>query len=72
MQFQRRRTMMRIVTTNMIVHTEGYTLHKEQGAVLRRVNLNYEHVREPVVVPRPQIEDFNSLVVVHDKMEYYS
>ena len=63
---------MRIVTTNTIVHTEGYTLHKERGAVTRRVNVDYEHVREPVIVPRPRIEDFNSLVVVHDKMEYYS
>jgi hypothetical protein len=64
--------MMRIVTTNTIVHTEGYTLRRERGAVLRRVNTDYEHVREPVIVPRPKIEDFNSLVVVHDKVEYYS
>lgn len=63
---------MRIVTNNTIIHTEGYTRHKEQGAVVRRTNVSYEHVREPVIVPRPQIEDFNSLVVVHDKMEYYS
>ena len=63
---------MQIVTTNVVVHTEGYTLHKERGAVLRRVNVDYEHVRAPVIVPRPQIEDFNSLVVVHNKMEYYS
>jgi hypothetical protein len=63
---------MRIVTTNTLIHTEGYVRHKERGATMRRVNVNYEHVREPVIVPRPQIEDFNSLVVVHDKMEYYS
>ena len=63
---------MRIVSSNTIVHTEGYTLHKERGAVIRRNSLNYEHVREPVIVPRPQLEDFNALVVVHDKMEYYS
>ena len=63
---------MRIVTTNTIVHTEGYTLSKERGTVMRRVNVDYEHVREPVIVPRPKIEDFNALVVVHNKMEYYS
>ena len=63
---------MRIVTTNTVVHTEGYTLSKERGAVTRRTNVDFEHVREPVIVPRPRIEDFNSLVVVHDKMEYYS
>ncbi|MDR1049138.1 MAG: hypothetical protein LBL51_05230 [Synergistaceae bacterium] len=63
---------MRIVNTNTTIHTEGYTFHRERGAVIRRVNLDYEHVREPVIVPRPQIEDFNSLVIVSDKMEYYS
>ncbi|MDR3229863.1 MAG: hypothetical protein LBT65_00330 [Synergistaceae bacterium] len=63
---------MRVVTTNTIVHTEGYTLHKERGVDLRRSSVNYEHVREPVIVARPQIEDFNSLVVVHDRMELYS
>jgi hypothetical protein len=63
---------MRIVTTNTTIHTEGYTRRKERGGEIRRTNVNYEHVREPVIVQRPQIEDFNSLVVVHDKMEYYS
>ena len=63
---------MRIVSTNTVIHTEGYTRHKERGAVIRRNKVNYEHVREPVVVPRPQLEDLNSLVIVHDKMEYYS
>ena len=63
---------MQIVTTNTIVHTEGYTLPKERGQAVRRENTNYEHVREPVIVTRPRIEDFNSLVVVHDKVEYYS
>lgn len=63
---------MRIVTTNTIVHTEGATHSKERGSSIRRNTINYEHVREPVTVPRPQIEDFNALVVVHDKMEYYS
>ena len=63
---------MQVVTTNTITHTEGYTLHKERGTVMRRVNVNYEHVREPVIVQRPRIEDLNALVVVHDKVEYYS
>ena len=63
---------MQIVRSNTITHTEGHVLHKERGAVIRRDSVNYEHVREPVIVPRPKIEDFNSLVVVHDKMECYS
>ena len=63
---------MQVVSSNTIIHTQGYTLHKERGTVIRRSNVNYEHVREPVIVPRPKIEDFNSLVIVHDKMEFYS
>ena len=64
--------MVEIVSSNSITHTTGYTLHKERGTVMRRMNVDYEHVREAVIVPRPRIEDFNSLVVVHDKMEFYS
>ena len=60
------------VTTNTVRHTEGYTYSKERGSVIRRTNEIYEQVREPVIVPRPRVEDFNSLVVVHNKMEYYS
>ena len=63
---------MRIVSNEFTVHTEGYTFAKDRGAVTRRSNINFEHVKEPVTVPRPRIEDFNELVVVHDKMEYYS
>ncbi|MCL2009282.1 MAG: hypothetical protein FWG71_01890 [Synergistaceae bacterium] len=60
------------VTTNTVTHTTGYTHHRERGPDVRRVNVNYEYVMEPVIIPRPRIEDFNSLVVVHNKMEYYS
>lgn len=63
---------MRIVTTNTLIHTEGYTYRKERGPSIRRENVDYEHVKVPVIVPRPRIEDFNSLVVVSDNMEYYS
>jgi len=61
-----------IVTSNTVTHTLGYTLSKEQGPFVKRVNVNYEYVNEPVAVARPRIEDYNSLVVVHNKMEYYS
>ncbi len=63
---------MRIVSTNILVYSAGYTLRKEHGPAVRRENTIYEHVQMPVGVPRPQIEDFNSLVVVSDRMEYYS
>ena len=61
-----------IVTTNTVRHTEGHTLSKERGPVIRRTNTIHEHVSVPVAVPRPRVEDFNSLVVVQNKMEYYS
>jgi len=61
-----------IVTTHTVRHTDGFTHSKERGAVTRRTNIIYEHVTAPVAVPRPRIEDFNALVVVHNKMEYYS
>ena len=63
---------MRIVTNTVTVHTEGYTYAKERSASIRRVDVNYEYVRTPVAVQRPIIEDVTSLVVVHEKMEYYS
>ncbi|MDR1873988.1 MAG: hypothetical protein LBQ90_03100 [Synergistaceae bacterium] len=63
---------MRIVTTNSTIHTTGYTYHKVRGPEIRRTSIDYEHVQEPVTVARPQIEDFDSRVIVHDKMEYYS
>ena len=63
---------MQVVNSSIVIHRGGYTRHKEPGAVIRRDRVIYEHVREPVSVPRPKIEDFSALVVVHDKMEYYS
>lgn len=62
---------MRIVQTNSIVNIEGFTDRLERGYAVRRVNVDYQHVKEPVIIPRPQVEDFNSLVVVHDKVEQY-
>lgn len=71
LQFRREAEEMRIVKTNTVTYTEGYTYGKERGPAVRRTNVDYEHVRMPVFVPRPQIEEFDALVVVNDKMEYY-
>lgn len=43
----------------------------ERGQVIRRTETQYMHVREPIIVQRPQVEDFNNLVVVHDQVEQY-
>ncbi|NLL36422.1 MAG: hypothetical protein GX256_02730 [Fretibacterium sp.] len=62
---------MRIVQTSNIVNTEGFPLRLERGFTIKRNNVNYQHVLEPVVIPRPKIEDLNALIIVHDKMEVY-
>ncbi len=62
---------MRVVQTNMIVNTAGTASRLERGFVIRRTETQYMHVREPIMVQRPQIEDFNNLVVVHDQVEQY-
>ena len=63
---------MQVVASNKVVNVTGNTLSRERTPVIRRESVLYEHVREQVIVPRPRIEDFNALVVVHDKVEYYS
>ena len=63
---------MRVVQTNIINNTDGHVVSRvERGAVIRRVENQYVHVREPIMVQRPQIEDFNNLVVIHDQVEQY-
>ena len=62
---------MRIVQNNIIVNTSGYTSRLERGHTIRRTDTQFVHVKEPIMVQRPQIEDFNSLVVVHDQVEQY-
>lgn len=61
----------RIVQTSSIVNTAGSVSRLERGFITRRVETQYMHVREPIMVQRPQIEDFNNLVVVHDQVEQY-
>jgi len=62
-----------LVSTNTVRHTDGgYALAMERGPVTRRTNTIFEYVSLPVGVPRPVVEDFNSLVVVHNRMEFYS
>ncbi|MBQ7152134.1 MAG: hypothetical protein IJR94_07785 [Synergistaceae bacterium] len=62
---------MRVVQTNIINNTAGTVSRIERGVVTRRVDTQYVHVREPIMVQRPQVEDFNNLVVVHDQVEQY-
>jgi len=62
----------KVVESNMTVNRGGYTARLERGPVIRRVNVDYVHVQQPAIVARPKIEDFNSLVVVHDRVEYYT
>lgn len=60
-----------IVQHSNIVNTAGSVSRLERGQVIRRTDTQYMHVREPIMVERPKIEDFNNLVVVHDQVEQY-
>ena len=62
---------MRIVQTNTIINTAGFTDRLERGYAIRREDVQFMHVKEPIMITRPQIEDFNSLIVVHDQVEQY-
>lgn len=61
----------RINQTSNILNITGSVSRLEKGTVIRRTETQYMHVREPIMVQRPQIEDFNNLVVVHDQVEQY-
>ncbi|MBQ3377252.1 MAG: hypothetical protein IJG62_03180 [Synergistaceae bacterium] len=62
---------MRIVQTSTIINTSGFVDRLERGFAIRREDGQFMHVKEPIMIQRPQIEDFNSLVVVHDQVEQY-
>ena len=62
---------MRVVQTNIISNTAGTAQRLERGFVIRRTETQFMHVREPIMVQRPQVEDFKNLVVVHDQVEQY-
>ena len=61
-----------IVTSNVVRHMEGFTRSLERGPTIRRENIIYEHVTRPIVIQRPLIEDFSTLVIVHNTVELYS
>ena len=62
---------MRVVQTNIINDMAGSVSRLEKGFITRRTETQYMHVKEPIMVQRPQIEDFNNLVVIHDQVEQY-
>jgi len=62
---------MRIVNTNNTINVRGYVDRVEKGYSVKHVNNEYIKVREPIIVQKPKIEDFNNLVVVHDQVEVY-
>ncbi|MBQ3586018.1 MAG: hypothetical protein IJL18_02435 [Synergistaceae bacterium] len=62
---------MQVVQTSIITNTAGNAVRIERGQTIRRTETQYIHVREPILVQRPRVEDFNNLVVVHDQVEQY-
>ena len=62
---------MQVVQTSIITNTAGNATRLERGQTIRRTDTQYVHVREPILVQRPRVEDFNNLVVVPDQVEQY-
>ena len=62
---------MQVVQTSIITNTAGHAARLERGQTIRRTDTQYVHVREPILIQRPRVEDFNNLVVVHDQVEQY-
>ena len=62
---------MQVVQTSIITNTAGNATRLERGQTIRRTDTQYVHVKEPILVQRPRVEDFNNLVVVHDQVEQY-
>ena len=62
---------MRVVQSNVINNVAGTASRLERGFTIRRTETQFMHVREPIMVQRPKVEDFNNLVVVHDTVEQY-
>ena len=60
-----------IKQTSNVINTEGYIDRLEHGPVIRRENLVFQNIKEPIYVSKPKIEDFNNLIVVHNKVEEY-
>lgn len=60
-----------IKQTSTIINTEGYIDRLEHAPIVRRENVVFQNIKEPIYVARPKIEDFNNLVVVHNKVEEY-
>ncbi len=62
---------MRVVQTSRMINVSGFIERLEHGVLVRREDVQFMHIKEPILIQRPQIEDFNSLVVVHDQVEQY-
>ena len=64
--------MIRITQTNREINVSGAVDRLERGYSVKHEVTNYQHVRAPMLVQKPQIEDLNQLVIVHDLVEEYA
>lgn len=64
--------MIRVTQTSREVNISGFVDRVERGYSVKHELTHYQHVRAPVLVQKPQIEDLNQLVVVHDMVEEYA
>ena len=61
--------MIKVIQTTKDVNISGYIDRVEKTYSVKHERINYKHINHPIPVQKPEIEDLNSLVVVHDSME---
>jgi len=64
--------MIRVTQTSREVNIAGFVDRVERNYAVKHETTHYRHVRAPILVQKPQVEDFNNLVVVHDLVEEYA
>ena len=64
--------MIQVTQTMRESNISGFVDRVERNYAVKHETTHYRHVRAPVIVQKPQIEDLNNLIVVHDLVEEYA
>ena len=64
--------MIRITQTSRESNISGFVDRVERNYSVKHETTLYRHVHAPILVHKPQVEDINNLVVVHDLIEEYA
>ena len=64
--------MLQVSNTMRETNISGFVDRVERNYTVKHETTHYRHVRSPLIVQKPQIEDLNNLIVVHDLVEEYA